>query len=91
MTNTSSKHLEEVAAFIKEHRSNEAAFEKLYSRLNEESEMPGSDDAYKNNLLEVKEKSVEEYRKAKEINGTAWPEFEKFVTGFEKAVLQAMH
>ncbi len=89
--NTTSKHLEKVTAFIREHRSNEGDFEKIYTRLTEESEMPGSDDAYKNNLLEVKEKAAEEYRKAKEINGTAWPEFEKFVTGFEKAVLQAIH
>ncbi|MDB5205166.1 MAG: hypothetical protein JWR72_241 [Flavisolibacter sp.] len=85
------KHFEEVAAFIKEHRSNEAAFEKLYTRLVEETEAQASDAAYKTDLLQVKQKAAEEYNKAKETGGTAWPEFEKFVTGFEKAVIQAMH
>jgi hypothetical protein len=89
--NSNSRHLEEVSAFIREHRGNEAAFEKLYARLTEETGAQASTAAYKNDLLEVKEKAAEEYRKAREINGAAWPEFEKFVTGFEKAVLGAAH
>ena len=83
------KHLEEVASFIKEHRSNEIAFEKLYDKLVEEIESPTSDEAYKNNLVEIKEKAAEEYNKAKETFGSAWPEFEKFVTQFERSLTTA--
>jgi hypothetical protein len=80
--------LEEVAAFIREHRSNESNFEKLYAKLEEET---GKDDTnYTNQLQEIKEKGAEEYRKAKQTSGTAWPEFEKFVSEFEKTVVEAL-
>ena len=80
-------HLEEVAAFIREHRSNESNFEKLLQKLEEEA---GADDEhYAAQLKEISEKNVEEYHKARETGGTAWPEFEKFVSAFEKTVLEA--
>lgn len=84
------KHLEEVAAFIRECRSNEASFEKLYARLSEESENTDGSSSYTNALKEVKEKAAVEYKKAKEQGGSAWPEFEKFVTGFEITVTGAL-
>lgn len=82
-------HLHEVAAFIRGCRSNEAAFEQVCVALVKETVAQASDNSYKSNLPEVKEKAAEEYKKAKEVSGTAGPEFKKFVTGFEKAVLQA--
>ena len=82
-------HLEEIATFIREHRSNESNFEKLYAKLEEETNNEGAGEAYRTTLAEVKEKSAAEYRKAKETGGTAWPEFEKFVTEFERAAIEA--
>lgn len=80
-------HLEEVATFIREHRSNESNFEKLQQKL--EEEITGGEGDYTTQLKEIKEKNVEEYTKAKENGGTAWPEFEKFTTAFEKTVIDA--
>lgn len=82
-------HLEEVAAFIREHRSNESNFETLHKKLEEELQAAGSE-AYGRALAEAKEKPADEYRQAKTTGGTAWPEFEKFVAAFEKAVLEAI-
>ena len=84
-------HLEEVAAFIREHRSNEANFEKLYAKLTTETDAADADENYRKCLLEVKEKTAEAYKVAKENGGTTWPEFEKFVSGFEKAVMEAIN
>jgi len=80
-------HLEEVAAFIREHRSNESNFGILKQKL--EEEITAGEGDYTAQLREIKEKNVEEYTKSKENGGTAWPEFEKFTTAFEKAVIDA--
>jgi hypothetical protein len=80
--------LEQVAAFIREHRSNESNFEKIYGKLEEETREDNG--AYTSQLQETKEKSADEYRKAKENGGTAWPEFEKFVSEFETTVVSAL-
>jgi hypothetical protein len=87
---TDKAHLEEVAAFIKDHRGNEADFALLYKKLVEESTGNGEPD-YQQTLAEIKDKAAEEYKTAKERTPSAWPEFEKFVTAFEKAVLKALH
>lgn len=79
-------HKTEVAQFIKEHRGDAAHFENLLAALNKEMETAAGDEAYKTQLLAVKEKAGA-YSKMKEAAGDAWPEFEKFVTGFERAVL----
>lgn len=86
----SRKHLEEVMAFMREHRSNESNFELLRQKLEEEINGHVEDAMYKNDLQEVKEKYAEEYRTAKEQGGTAWPEFEKFVSEFEKTLAAAL-
>ena len=39
---------------------------------------------------EVKEKLIPPYQKARETGGSAWPEFEKFVSEFEKTVTEAI-
>lgn len=82
-------HFEELAAFIREHRSNEGNFEKLYEKLEAETTNENADANYRSSLTEIKEKGAEDYRKAKETGGTAWPEYEKFVSQFEKAVMEA--
>ncbi|HEX8315227.1 MAG TPA: hypothetical protein VF609_09545 [Flavisolibacter sp.] len=82
-------HLQEVAAFIKEHRSNEGNFEKLYAKLEEETGNATTNGLH-NSINDIQTKA-DEYRKAKENGGTAWPEFEKFVSEFEKAVMKVLH
>jgi len=82
-------HLEEVADFIKQHRNNEGNFELIYAKLEEEAGAVDNSD-YTSSLQEIKEKAAPEYKKAKEKGGTAWPEFEKFVSEFEKTVTAAL-
>jgi hypothetical protein len=84
------KHLEDLAAFIRENRGNESNFEKLYRKLQEEATNGNGTGTYANDLEEIKEKSAMEYRKAKETRDTAWPEFEKFVGDFEKTITDAL-
>ncbi|MDB5250873.1 MAG: hypothetical protein JWP27_42 [Flaviaesturariibacter sp.] len=78
------QHFEETAAFIREHRSNELNFEKLAARL-EEERRAGLDPE----LGPVMETEGAAYRQARETRASAWPEFERFVSAFEKAVLAA--
>ncbi len=82
--------LQELLEFIKQHRSNEIHFEKLFARLEEESAKPGSSQQYSQSLNEIKEKQAEEYRQHKNAGTTAWPEFEKFVSEFEKTITEEM-
>lgn len=81
------KQLEETAAFIREHRSNESSFSMLYAKLEEAA--GNADGEYKERLEELREKQATEYNTAKDKGGKAWPEFEKFVSGFERAVMEA--
>lgn len=71
---------EALMEFIKEHRSNEANFEKLLARLQDEG--TGSVISNKEEILE----KGKMYKEMKESTGSAWPEFEKFVTAFEVGV-----
>ncbi|MEI6949003.1 hypothetical protein V9K67_17590 [Paraflavisolibacter sp. H34] len=90
---TGKAHLEEVLEFIREHRSNESNFEKIYAKLEQECRTPPDDEvtqAYVNNLSDIREKHTEEYQKSREVKGNAWPEFENFVAEFEKAITGAM-
>ena len=81
--------LEATAAFIREHRANEGNFEKLYHKLEAEIQERNGAEKYVTSLREIKEKTVPEYQKAKQTAGTAWPEFEKFVAEFERAITDA--
>ena len=84
------QHLEELTGFIREHRSNESNFNLLYAKLEAETAERNGQAGYTNSLIEVKEKTADEYHKAKETHGSAWPEFEKFVSDFEKTVTEAL-
>jgi hypothetical protein len=77
-------YTEELLKFIREHRSNEINFEKLYTKL---SEAAHHNDAALSERLAPLEQEAEAYRKAKEETGSAWPEFENFVSQFEKQLL----
>ena len=72
--------------FIRDNRGNEASFEDLYQKLLDELRDEESSSAYREKLEEIKEKQAEVYRQAKDTQGSAWPEFENFVSEFEKAV-----
>lgn len=82
-------HLKEVEAFIRERRGNERSFEELYEKLKSEIENADAPQTYRT-ALEDAEKKASEYKKAGETGGTAWPEFEKFVSEFEKSVAEAI-
>lgn len=81
--------LEEFLLFIKERRSDESNFNELYSRLEEliqSVSSNGNENAdFLNQLKEAKEKQAETYKQVKENSGTAWPEYEKFITQLEKS------
>ncbi|HVG13830.1 MAG TPA: hypothetical protein VM935_02680 [Chitinophagaceae bacterium] len=79
------EHIKEVLQFIKEHRSNESNFEKIYAKLEAELSQKDGDSDYLANLHELKEKQAVTYKQAKKEGTSAWPEFENFVSGFEKA------
>lgn len=76
---------------IRENRSSESNYTLLQQELEKTiaaARQAGSPVVTKE-LEDVKEKYAAEYEKAKEAGGTAWPEFEKFVTQFERALSQA--
>jgi hypothetical protein len=87
-------HLQELAQFIREHRSSEGHFETLYNRLKAEQQTVQKSTAeqdYATNLTEALEKHAATYQQHKETGGSAWPEFENFVSHFEKSVMDALH
>lgn len=86
--------IEQKLQFIQEHRSNESHFEKLNTLLEqvlEDKELVNgaSDKSFLEALNAVKQKQSEEYRVMKEKQGSAWPEFEKFVSQFERSLIDA--
>jgi hypothetical protein len=90
------KHLEELAQFIRAHRSSEPHFELLYSRLQEEveAEKNSTDKVgvqYKNNLEEAFDKYAAVYKENREKGISTWSEFETFVSHFERTVTEALH
>lgn len=90
------KQLQELLHFIQEHRSNEANFQKIYDRLEQEiiANNNSADDGskkFQDDLQEVKDKQAEVYQQAKENGGSAWPEFENFITQLEKSITDAMN
>ncbi|RYF81525.1 MAG: hypothetical protein EON98_12255 [Chitinophagaceae bacterium] len=80
--------LEDLAAFIRENRSSEGNFEKLLAKMEDAATDNETKEVLKITLEDIRTKA-DEYRKAKETGSMAWPEFEKFVSEFEKAVMEA--
>jgi hypothetical protein len=81
VTMADEKRLEGLLAFIRECRSNESNFTKLKTRLQDEAEL---DPAGEGAAL------ASTYSKSKETSGSAWPEFENYVSFYEKAIVQAL-
>ena len=83
--------MDSVLRFIREHRSSEGNFDVLNQQLEEviESAHQQNETGLAEALQEVKEKYTAAYKKAKETGGSAWPEFEKFVTQLERALTDA--
>lgn len=83
------KQLEDLLAYIREQRSNEGHFEALYTRLVQEAGS-NNDEEYRTSLQEIKQKQVTTYRQASQKGAAAWPEFENFVSEFEKTTTEAL-
>ena len=83
------QHLQALLEDIRQHRSNEANFDTLMGLLETELGSEALESEYEKSLQDVKNKQAEEYRRAKEGNASAWPEFEQFFSQFETAVLSA--
>lgn len=82
---------EEIMQTVRENRSSENNFSQLLQALEKATALAQQEGntTFTEDLQEVKEKYVASYQKAKETGGTAWPEFEKFVTVFERALMSA--
>jgi len=80
--------------FIKERRSDESHFGEIYNKLKEvmaTMQRNGNKNAdFVDRLNEIKDKQAAEYKQAKENSGTAWPEFEKFITQLEKTTVDTL-
>ena len=82
---------EEIMQVIRENRSSESNFPLLLQQLEKATVLAQQQNntALAGDLQEVKETYAAEYQTAKENGGSAWPEFEKFVTQFERSLISA--
>lgn len=83
--------IDSILQTIRENRSSESNFATLQQVLDStlESAQQSADGRLVADLQEIKEKYISEYLKATASGGTAWPEFEKFVTQFERVLTAA--
>lgn len=73
---------EDLLAFFREHRSNEANYPAICQRMDTAA---AGDEDLKRDWEEIREKQGKTYEQAKETaGGSAWPEFEQFVSAIEK-------
>ncbi|MDB5196809.1 MAG: hypothetical protein JWP88_1180 [Flaviaesturariibacter sp.] len=72
--------------FIRGHRGDEAHFYTLYDRLVKNI---SPDEAPLQAMKEEGEKAAAVYINAKEKSGSAWPEFENFVSLYEKSLIKS--
>jgi hypothetical protein len=75
----------ETLQFIRERRTQEGNFEALQQRL--EAEIAAAGEPLKSKLQSVQEKEGANFLALRQKGGSAWPEFEQFVTAFERALL----
>ncbi|MFN2458263.1 MAG: hypothetical protein ABR502_08700 [Chitinophagaceae bacterium] len=62
----------------------------MYQKIEEDLRNPESDPGYIRNLQGIKTKQAEAFRKTKEGGSSAWPEFEKFVSDFERVLTETL-
>lgn len=75
---------------IRDNRSSESNFETLYQTLQATIKATAANNKIlADELKEVDEKYAAAYQQAKTTGGSAWPEFENFVTQFERALTAA--
>jgi hypothetical protein len=87
----SREHLQQTQDFIRQHRSNEANFSLLQTKLEEELTAAKPNKEYYEALLAVKEKQLAAYTEAQKNRDSAWPEFENFITSFERTIAGALN
>jgi hypothetical protein len=82
---------EEVMQIVRENRSSESNFDRLLQQLEKAILLAQKENntVLAEDLQAVKVKQAATYQKAKETGGTAWPEYEKFVTQFEQSLTTA--
>lgn len=82
---------EAVLEAIRTHRSSESNFDFLCRQLQAAIAFANEPQATSLacELQDVQDKYATAYTKAKEAGGSAWPEFENFVTQFERVMLTA--
>jgi hypothetical protein len=82
---------EEIIDAVREARSSESNFETIVQELDKAIALAQKENrqTLTEDLQEVANKYAAEYRKSKEIRGTAWPEFENFVSQFERVLMNA--
>jgi hypothetical protein len=88
---TAAQSPDEYLQLIRAQRSSESNFDTLYQTLEAaiKAAEENNNSALAKELKEADETYAAEYKKAKESGGSAWPEFEKFVTQFERALTSA--
>lgn len=76
---------------IRDHRSSESNFEVISQTLRAALRMAEENNhsSLAHSLKEIEEKYGTEYQKAKETGGSAWPEFENYVTQLERELTAA--
>lgn len=82
---------EEIMQTVKENRSSEEHFNRLLQALEKATAQAQQQNntTLAGDLQKVKDTYATAYEKTKETGGTAWPEFERFVTEFERALVNA--
>lgn len=84
------EQLQVLQEFLRSHRSNEANFAAISQKLDEALSQAGDGTEFFDALEETKEKYGAAYATARENNGAAWPEFENFITHFERGIVAAI-
>ena len=87
----SNGQIQELLGFIREHRSNEANFEKIKEKTEFILHAGEGESSLQTDLSEVQEKNAAAYTKALEQGGSAWPEFESYISALERTLTAAMN
>lgn len=74
---------QQLLALLREHRGNEANFQQI-----NEAVTAGISGGL-TPLQEVQDKYAETYTKAREQGGSAWPEFERYVSELERCLIDS--
>lgn len=76
---------QELLAFLREHRGNEVNFSVINKHFSELLQSEGG--SHHEAIKEVQDKYATAYTTAREQGGSAWPEFERYVSELEKCLI----